>query len=71
MLATRRTPSVRTDSAALDDNIDYQDVKFKIVQQEGYDEHDFNLFDDRSSLRSGVSPISTRRPGVDCRQHPL
>jgi hypothetical protein len=36
-------------SAALDENIDYQDVKLKIVQQEGYDEHDFNLFDDRAS----------------------
>jgi hypothetical protein len=29
--------------------LDYQDVKLKIVQQEGYDAHDFNLFDDRSS----------------------
>lgn len=38
------------DSAALGDEIDYQDVKLKIVQQEGYDEHDFNLFDDRASL---------------------
>ena len=25
-----------------------QDVKLKIVQQEGYDAHDFNLYDDRS-----------------------
>lgn len=38
------------DSAALDEALDYQDVKLKIVQQEGYDEHDFNLFDDRASL---------------------
>jgi hypothetical protein len=38
------------ESAALDDAIDYQDVKLKIVRQEGYDEHDFNLFDDRASL---------------------
>jgi hypothetical protein len=30
-------------------DLDYQDVKLKIVQQEGYDAHDFNLFDDRSS----------------------
>jgi hypothetical protein len=30
--------------------IDYQDVKLKIIQQEGYDAHDFNLFDDRASL---------------------
>src|ERR1035438_1672950 len=36
-------------SAALDDNLDYQDVKLKIVKQEGYDAHDFNLFDDRAS----------------------
>ena len=34
---------------SLDDNLDYQDVKLKIVQQEGYDAHDFNLFDDRAS----------------------
>ena len=30
--------------------MDYQDVKLKIIQQEGYDAHDFNLFDDRASL---------------------
>jgi hypothetical protein len=36
-------------SEALDPNLDYQDVKLKIVQQEGYDAHDFNLFDDRSN----------------------
>ena len=30
-------------------DLDYQDVKLKIVQQEGYDAHDFNLFDDRST----------------------
>jgi hypothetical protein len=36
-------------SEALDPNLDYQDVKLKIVQQEGYDAHDFNLYDDRSS----------------------
>ncbi|MGA2674993.1 MAG: hypothetical protein ABSE99_17395 [Terracidiphilus sp.] len=38
-----------TPFASLDDNLDYQDVKLKIVQQEGYDAHDFNLFDDRAS----------------------
>jgi hypothetical protein len=37
------------DSPGYDPNLDYQDVKLKIVQQEGYDAHDFNLFDDRSS----------------------
>jgi hypothetical protein len=37
------------DDDALDPNLDYQDVKLKIVQQEVYDAHDFNLFDDRSS----------------------
>jgi hypothetical protein len=36
------------DSAALASNLDYQDVKLKMVQLQGYDEHDFNLFDDRS-----------------------
>ena len=30
--------------------IDYEDVKLKIVQQEGYDSHDFGLFDDRAAL---------------------
>ncbi len=29
--------------------VDYQDLKLKIVQQEGYDAHDFGLYDDRSS----------------------
>ena len=37
------------ESEAYDPNIDYQDVKLKIVQQEGYDAHDFNLYDDRST----------------------
>jgi hypothetical protein len=37
-------------SAALDENPDYQDVKLKIVQQEGYDAHDFSLFDDRTAM---------------------
>src|ERR1700757_918301 len=35
--------------AILDEALDYEDVKLKILQQEGYDAHDFNLFDDRSS----------------------
>jgi hypothetical protein len=30
-------------------NIDYEDVKAKIVQNEGYDMHDFGIFDDRSA----------------------
>jgi hypothetical protein len=30
--------------------LDYQDIKLKIVEMEGYDAHDFNLFDDRASL---------------------
>lgn len=37
-------------SPALDEALDYQDVQLKIVQQEGYDEHDFQFFDDRASL---------------------
>jgi hypothetical protein len=48
----------QSDSATLSDNLDYQDVKLKIVQQEGYDEHDFNLFDDRAS-------VLWRKPYVD------
>ena len=46
---TRKFALPDTDSAALDENLDYEDVKLKILQQEGYDAHDFNLFDDRSS----------------------
>jgi hypothetical protein len=38
------------DSAAYDEALDYQDVQLKIIQQEGYDAHDFNLFDDRAAL---------------------
>jgi hypothetical protein len=38
------------DSAALNPYLDYQDVKLKILNQEGYDAHDFNIFDDRSQL---------------------
>ena len=46
---TRKFALPDADSAALDENLDYEDVKLKILQQEGYDAHDFNLFDDRSS----------------------
>jgi hypothetical protein len=46
------------DSAAYDGALDYQDVEFKIIQQEGYDAHDFNLFDDRAS-------VLWRKPYVD------
>ena len=31
-------------------DVDYEDVKLKIIQQEGLDMHDFNIFDDRASL---------------------
>jgi hypothetical protein len=37
-------------SEAFDEALDYQDVELKIIQQEGYDAHDFNIFDDRASL---------------------
>lgn len=37
-------------SQLYDPSIDYEDVKLKIVQQEGYDTHDFGLFDDRAAL---------------------
>ena len=30
--------------------MDYEDVKLKIIQNEGYDYHDFNVYDDRASL---------------------
>ena len=30
-------------------NLDYEDVKLKILQLEGYDAKDFNIFDDRSN----------------------
>lgn len=30
-------------------DLDYEDLKLKIVQQEGYDAHDFNIFDDRTA----------------------
>jgi hypothetical protein len=46
------------DSPALADALDYQDVKLKLVQQEGYEAHDFNLFDDRAS-------VLWRKPYVD------
>jgi len=36
-------------------DLDYQDVKLKIVHQEGLDAHDFNLFDDPSSKRKPIS----------------
>ena len=38
------------DSPPWDQNLDYEDVKLKILQQEGYDYHDFNYFDDRAAL---------------------
>ena len=37
-------------SETFDEALDYQDVELKIIQQEGYDAHDFNIFDDRASL---------------------
>jgi hypothetical protein len=39
-----------SDSPVYDPNIDYEDVKAKIVTEEGYDLHDFNIFDDRAAL---------------------
>jgi hypothetical protein len=32
------------------EGMDYEDVKLKIIQNEGYDYHDFNIYDDRASL---------------------
>lgn len=36
-------------SAAYSQDADYQDVKAKIIENEGYELHDFNIFDDRAS----------------------
>lgn len=38
------------DSSAFDPRIDYEDIKLKLVQREGYDLHDFNFFGDRAAL---------------------
>ena len=37
------------DSPVYAENIDYEDVKAKIIQEEGLDYHDFNIFDDRAA----------------------
>jgi len=39
-----------TDSEIWSDVIDYEDVKLKIIQQEGRDMHDFGIFEDRANL---------------------
>lgn len=38
------------DSPLWFEGLDYEDVKLKIVQNEGYDYHDFNIYDDRAAL---------------------
>lgn len=38
------------DSPLWGSNVDYQDVRLKIIENEGYDYHDFNVFDDRAAL---------------------
>jgi hypothetical protein len=43
-----RLPSA--DSPVLDEDIDYEDLKLKIIQWEGLDYHDFNVFDDRANI---------------------
>lgn len=40
------------------EGLDYEDVKLKIVQNEGYDYHDFNIYDDRAA-------ILWRKPYID------
>jgi hypothetical protein len=42
-----RLPDVQ--SEVLSDDIDYEDIKAKIVQWEGLDMHDFNIYDDRAA----------------------
>lgn len=46
------------DSSIWSENIDYEDVKLKIIQQEGFDAKDFNIFDDRAN-------ILWRKPYID------
>jgi len=48
-MESEETPAKESGFQAYSPALDYQDVKLKMVQQEGYDAHDFNLFDDRSS----------------------
>jgi very-short-patch-repair endonuclease/endonuclease YncB( thermonuclease family) len=38
------------DSQIFNNNLDYEDVKLKIIKNEGYDAHDFNIFDDRAAM---------------------
>jgi hypothetical protein len=38
------------DSAVMSENVDYQDVKLKIIQWEGLDAHDYGLYDDRIAM---------------------
>lgn len=40
------------------EGIDYEDVKLKVVQNEGYDYHDFNIYDDRAD-------VLWRKPYID------
>jgi very-short-patch-repair endonuclease len=40
----------KADSQIFDNNLDYEDVKLKIIKNEGYDAHDFNIFDDRAAM---------------------
>ena len=40
------------------EGLDYEDVKLKIIQDEGYDYHDFNIFDDRAA-------VLWRKPYID------
>jgi very-short-patch-repair endonuclease len=46
------------DSPLWSENIDYEDVKLKIIQNEGYDAKDFNIFDDRAN-------VLWRKPYID------
>jgi hypothetical protein len=38
------------ESSLWDEVVDYDDVKLKLLQYEGYDMHDFNIFEDRAAL---------------------
>ena len=38
------------ESPVLAENLDYEDLKLKVIQWEGLDYHDFNVFDDRANV---------------------
>jgi hypothetical protein len=48
--SSQKQPLPDSDSEFWSPDLDYEDVKLKIIEEEGYDYHDFNIFDDRAAL---------------------